>query len=337
MVVRALLFLTVCAVFAVAQFDAAPSNANVHVRIHVAYAGGNCESSTKVELMQSMNSVARGVVDRNCMVDLVDVPPGTYRIVISGPGFVGIESSEISITRFDTDPIEVRVSRPDAQGSSGLSSSSTSVTDLKLPRRAANEFEKASRQMDQQDWKAAEVSLQRAIAIYPQYAAAYNNLAVVYARVGDRGREVEVLRQAIAIDSHYAQAYVNLARMEIAANNFASAEADLKQAIGADPKDGVSMVLITYAEYMNHHFEDAVRDCRKLHALNSIPHAFAHYTAAFALEQEHRIAEAGAEFQTFIQEEPAGKRADDARRELAHIADYLGNKNNSNSANGEQR
>lgn len=323
---RNLLLLFVFVIPAAAQFDAGIP-ANNHVRIHVAYSSGVCDSFTRIELMQGGTSVASGAPNNNCMVDLFGVPTGTYRMVVSGRGFGGIESNELKITAFDSQPIEISIPQAKTKSDSVFQSAATSVTDLQIPKRAAKEFNKASREMDGQQWAAATDSLQRAIAIYPQYAAAYNNLGVVYARVGDRGREAEALQHAIAVDSHYVPAFMNLGRMDIAENDFVAAESELKAATALDPENGIILVLLTYAEYMNHHYDDVIKDCDKVHTLNNVSHAFAHWSAAFALEQKHQIAEAGGEFSTFVKEEPTGQRADDARKELANIASYLSARN----------
>jgi len=323
---RRLLMLVALVIPAAAQFDQG-GQANTHVRIHVAYSSGVCDGSTRVELMQGSSSVSRGSTDKNCMVDLFSVPAGVYRLVVSGRGFAGIESNPVEITSFDSQPIEINIPQAKAKSDSVVQSSATSVSDLKIPKHAAKEFDKASREMEAQQWSAAAASLERAIALYPQYAAAYNNLGVVYARSGDRGREAEALQHAIGVDSHYVPAYVNLGRMNIAENDFAGAESELKAATSLDPENGIVLVMLTYAEYMNHDYDDVIRDCKKVHALNSVPHAFAHWSAAFALEQKHQIAEAGAEFNTFVNEEPTGQRSDNARKELANIANYLAKKN----------
>lgn len=307
---------------AAAQFTANESPLDRLVQVHVSFQNGSrCDSSTKIELMKSESLVASGFSDKNCNVNLLGVVPGDYRLVVSGRGFAGIEAGPVTLTQFDTGPIEVQIPRP--QDENERSSASTSVADLKIPKRAAKEFGKASQAMAQHDWKSAASSLERAIDIYPQYAAAYNNLGVIDARLGDRAKEAKDLQRAIAIDSRYVDAYLNLARMNIAENRFSDAETALRNANAISPEDGVILVLQTYAEFMNHHLADAVNDCKKVHALNNVPHAFAHWTAAFALEQENQIAEAGAEFRAFVNEEPTGERADSARKELANIADYL--------------
>ena len=318
------LFVSSLASFAAGQFAANESALDHVLQVHVSFQSGvACDSSTKIELMKSASLVATGFADKNCNISLPGVAPGAYRLVISGRDFAGIETGEITVDRFDSGPLEVQIPRTHAPDQAALGSASTSVADLKIPKRAAKEFSKANQAMALQNWRSAAASLDRAIGIYPQYAAAYNNLGVVDARLGDRAKEAKDLQRAIAINSRYVDAYVNLARMDIAENNFSDAESQLKRATSISPEDGVILVLSTYAEFMNHHLDDAVNDCKKVHALNHVPHAFAHWTAAFALEQENQIAEAGAEFRAFVSEEPTGERADAARKELANIADYL--------------
>lgn len=316
-------FVSLLSSSAVAQFTANESPLDRVVQVHVSFQnGGVCDSSTKLELMKSETSVASGFADKNCNVSFLGVIPGAYHLVISGRGFAGIESGEITLTQFDTGPVEVQIPRLGPQDDT-RASASTSVADLRIPKRAAKEFSKASQAMAQQDWKSAASSLERAINIYPQYAAAYNNLGVVDARLGDRTKEAKDLQRAIAIDGRYVEAYVNLARLDIAENQWSGAEMKLRKANSLSSEDGVVLVLLTYAEFMNHHPEDAVKDCRKVHALHNVPHAFAHWTAAFALEQENQVAQASDEFAAFVKEEPTGDRADAARKELANIAEYL--------------
>jgi len=315
-------FVSLLASSAAAQFATNEAPLDHVVQMHVSFQNGSgCDGSTKLELMKSETSVASSFADKNCNVRFLGVVPGDYRLVVSGRGFAGIETSVISLSQFDTGPIEVQIPTSHPQDQAHLNSTSTSVADLRIPKRAAKEFDKASRAMAQQDWKSAANSLERAVDIYPQYAAAYNNLGIVDARLGDRTKEAKDLERAIAIDGRYVDAYVNLARMDVAESKFSDAEVALRKANSLSSEDGVILVLLTYAEFMNHHPEDAVKDCRKVHALNNVPHAFAHWTAAFALEQENLIADAGAEFRACVNEEPTGDRADAARKELTNIPD----------------
>jgi TPR repeat len=309
-----------------AQLDVESRNLN-QVRVHVNFVNGeSCEVSTKVALVSSFSApVARGSADRSCVVNLTGVPAGTYHLVVSSREVTNVEAGEVTVGTPWNDSIEVTVRQPEAKtpDHTELSSVSTSVADLKIPKPAAKQFNKANQQMEKRDWSAAIATLRKAIAIHPQYAAAYNNLGVIYARLGDRKREAEALQEAIRIDDRYVPAYLNLARMRIATNALPEAEAERREAATIDPTKGVTLVLLAHAEYMDQHFDDAIAQCKRVHQMRDFPHAWAHWIAAFAYEKKNQIAEAGAEFRMFVSEEPTGIYADAARKELANIADFL--------------
>jgi Flp pilus assembly protein TadD len=172
--------------------------------------------------------------------------------------------------------------------------------------------------LGKQDLTHAEQRLRKAIAIYPDFAVAYNNLGVIYSRLGDHEREREALQKAISLDERMAPAYVNLGKMSIGAGDFASAETALNKASRFDPVDPATLILLAYAELMDRRFDEAVATSRKAHSLDK-PHALAHRLAANALEQKGQAAAAIAELEIFLAEEPTGPRADAARKELADV------------------
>lgn len=192
---------------------------------------------------------------------------------------------------------------------------SISVADLSIPPRARKEFEKASELIQKREFQKALERLNRAIAIDPAFALAYNNLGVVYSHLGDSVSDRKALERAIALSDHFALAYENLGRLDITDADFSGAEAALQKASNFDPQNPVTLILLGYSELMQNHFDGAIATSQKAHALNQ-PHAFAHRIAARALEQEHQYPEAIAELKVCLAEEPAGSRADAARREL---------------------
>ena len=202
-----------------------------------------------------------------------------------------------------------------AQFESATSDTFVSASDLAIPARARKEFDKANKFIAQRDFAAAEDHLRKAIALYPNYASAYNSLGVVYARRGDHAREREALGKAVSIDDHFALAYLNLGRMGIADGDFQSAEAALRQASSFGSGDPITLVLLSYAELMDRHFDEAIATSRQVHALKK-PHAFAHRLAANAFEQKADPAGAIEEMEMFLAEEPTGPQADAVRKDL---------------------
>jgi tetratricopeptide (TPR) repeat protein len=193
-----------------------------------------------------------------------------------------------------------------------------SVVDLNAPPKARKEVVRGNEFIAKKNWTKAIEKLQHTIKIYPDYAVAYNNLAVAYAHLGDQIREREALEKAISIDDHLGLAYVNLARMNVSVGDFPHAESLLLKASSLDPMDGATLILLTYAEMMNQHLDEAIATCRRAHSMQYF-HAFAHRVAARVFEQRNQLAEAVAELQLFLSEEQPGPSADGARQELAML------------------
>jgi tetratricopeptide (TPR) repeat protein len=199
-----------------------------------------------------------------------------------------------------------------------------SASDLAVPNRARKEFQKATELVRRQELQEAIKKLNKAIHLYPAYAVADNNLAVIYGQLGDRVHENEALRKAISVDPNFALGYVNLGRMEMNANNYPAAEPFLAKAAELNPGDVNALILLSYSEFMDKSFDAAIANTRKAHALQQ-SHAFAHRVAARIFEQQKRGADAIAELEAFLKEEPSGPRADAARQEIDVVKTALPN------------
>lgn len=301
---------------AVAQFDAASTVRRVRVR--VAFANGGCDYFTHVKLIGHTGFIAESNTNDKCEAEFTNLPEGTYHLNVSGQNLASTDDT-IRASNSAAD-FEVRVKRAtDAEPTEGVPGSAfVSAADLAIPTKAQKEFNKAQSLIDRQDFKKAIQTLNQAIAIYPEYAGAYNNLGVVYARLGDRDKEREALQKAISINDHFAPAHVNLARMNIATGQFPEAESELSKATSYDPTDAMTLVLLAYSEFMDRHFDLAIATSHRAHTLQGT-HAFVHQIAARAYEQKHEGANAIAELELFLKEEPSGQRAEIARKELAQL------------------
>jgi Tfp pilus assembly protein PilF len=250
----------------------------------------------------------------------MNVPVGTYHLIVSGQNLTDTDSGSIMLDSTGSPEVEVKVRRANEaeQTPSASAGALVSAADLAIPLKAQKEFDKANGLMAKRDLNGAVQDLNKAIGIYPSYAAAYNNLGALYARLGDHGKEREALEKAVSINDHFAPAYVNIGKMNIASGNFADAEFALNKASSLDATDAMTLVLLTYVEFMERHLDPAIAIGRKAHTLPG-PHAYAHQIAARAFEQKREGVNAIAELNLFLQEESTGPRADGARKELAAL------------------
>jgi len=240
---------------------------------------------------------------------------GDYYVAVSGIGIESTESPAFEVG--DTSQsVELSVKRLEQSKGARQPSPTVSVSDLHIPSKARKEFAKASAQIAKNVWNRALEHLKKAIAIYPHYAAAYNNLGVAYAHLGDREREREALQEAIDLDDHFAPALTNLAKMAIVDRNLPEAEVMLSRATAVDPNDVQTLVLLAKLQLLNRHFEPAIATCRKVHSMQHDSQSLVHYIAARALEGENRPADAVSELHTFLDEQPSGPGAEAARKEM---------------------
>jgi tetratricopeptide (TPR) repeat protein len=313
---RLFVVLLLLASSAEAQLDAGSTLR--HLRVRVAFVNGVCDVGTRVRLIGRSGTVAESATNDQCEAEFANVPIGTYHVNVSGQNFANTDDI-VSLSSGSTE-LEIKVKRTsDPDRTAGVPASAfVSAADLGIPAGAQKEFDKANELIGRQDLAKAIQRLNRAIAIYPAYAGAYNNLAVIYSRLGDRTREREVLQKAISVNDHFAPAYVNVGRMNIGAGDFPSAESALDKASSFDPTDAMTLVLLTYTEFMNRHLDQAIATSRKAHTLPGV-HAFVHQVAARAYEQKRDAANAITELEQFLKEEPEGPRAEIARKELAEV------------------
>ena len=100
---------------------------------------------------------------------------------------------------------------------------------------------------------------------------AYNNLGVIYSRLGDGVREREALEKAISLNDHLALAYANLGRMNLVSGEFKEAQTALDKASTFDPAVSMTLILLAYAEFKNQRFDEAIATTRRAHTMDKVP------------------------------------------------------------------
>jgi len=277
-----------------------------------------------VRLIQGSSDfmVGTSYTDDRGEVDFGGVPVGDYHVEVSGDGIQTTESDVFEVdNRKTTQAQYVTVRQVDDAGPKPVSthSSMVSAADLKVPPKASKELDKANEAMASQDWKKAKEHIDKALALYPNYATAYNNLGVLYAKTNDLPNEEQALKKAVSLDEHFAPALLNYAKLSIRQKNFPLAESLLQKEVASDPGNPEGLLLLADAEYMNRHFDAAITTANQAHSASAEHASFVHYIAARAYQQENRQQQALAEFQLFLKEEPKGPRADHVRGDIVKI------------------
>lgn len=302
-----------------AQFNAG-SAAVGHVRVQVVFTdNASCDPSTRVELNENTGfTFDESSLNARCIAEFMDVPAGNYHVKAIGGEVASTDEVPFAVRPGMTQEVDVRVKHIGSFEAQGPAAAAlVSVSDLRVPGNAQKEFEKANRLISRQEWAKARERLSKAIAIYPNYAAAYNNLGVIYSHTGDFAHAREALQRALTINDHMALVYVNLGRVSFRTNDFPGVEGFISKALTLAAPDADELTLLAYAEVADRHLDQVIEISRQAHRTRLNHHAYLHVFAAKAHELQGNDDDAVAELEQYLSEEPAGRRAEHVRTMLA--------------------
>jgi tetratricopeptide (TPR) repeat protein len=257
----------------------------------------------RVELLSIYgSSVEIGATDTSGTVRFTRLTPAKYKVRITGDGVVTTESSEIDMTDSGPSVTEfVHVRRvPVTTDPAPLA-----TIDVNIPSEARKEFDKASEKMDQKNWNDAKTHLERAIAIYPKYALAHNNLALIYVNLNQGEKAVESFRAAAQLDEHLPQANLYLGHFYYDNKDYKQAEPYLLHSATAEPRNPQILTALANAQMQNGEPEQALANAQKVHSIpDHKKFAIAHLIAAQVLNDRGEKQRAREEYGQFLREDP---------------------------------
>ncbi len=299
------------------------ANSLGNVTIRVVYADGRPgPAQLLVQLVSAGSSSPVGTTftRENGLAGFSGVAIGVYHAIVSGQDIETTDSGSFEVdSRMTAQSQFVYVRQKDNASQAGGGPPLVMASSMGVPKKAQKEFDRSVEAINGRDWNKALAHLSSAIAIYPQYVAAYTNLGVVYGELNDPVRQREALEKAVSLDDHFAPALVDLARVEYHDKRFPESEELLEKATRVDPSNAQTLVLLAQTDLVNQRYDDAILNARKVHNLPHAHLAIIHYIAARALQMENRAKDAVAEFQAFLKEEPDGPRAAQVRSDMAHL------------------
>lgn len=251
------------------------------------------------------------------------VGAGPYRVRVSG---TSIEETTqdfeiMSGESFHSETVRVKVLQPASPQTAGSGKAATiSAADLQAPEKARKELEKGNEAVAHQDMKKAMEHYRKAIQDYPRYVAALNNLGVACMQLNELACSRESFEKAIAVDPNTARTYLNLARITLRERDFARTDALLAKAVAIEPPNPEALTMLSVSALMQGKYEEAVSDARKVHAVDHAGWGVAHFIAAQALEAEKRRDDAVKEYDLFLKEAPDNPNVAKARDAIARLA-----------------
>lgn len=291
------------------------SQSDLTIRVHLA----NEQSPphpVEVELMSlSGVPVTQAFTHGDGKAEFQAVSEGTYRVRVSGSGYVTLVTEPFTILHNEhmhTESVHLTV-KPDAEEKPNKL---ISAKELQIPEKARNLLEKAVQQFDSGAADDAIQSLRSALAMYPPYPQAYNNLGIVLISKDDLQGAMDAFQNALKVDEKFVPALVNVARLEMRQHDLAKAQDALEKALTSEPLNPEALTMLANVQFYQGHYAEAVAAVERLHAVPHEGFADAHLVAAEALQKTGNNQQAIEQCRLFLKESPNSPRAEQVRNAI---------------------
>jgi hypothetical protein len=196
-----------------------------------------------------------------------------------------------------------------------------SATSLLVPNNARKEFDQGVKDLQNHHLPEGTQHLEKAVAAYDKYAAAWNGLGKAYDADHQPEKSRQAYEKAIAADPHFAPPYISIAAMQVEAMDNEGALESVGKAVAADPAIlmGVAGYIQALANFNLGRFDAAEPG---LLAAEKGPHqSFPQLHAMFAeiLMRRRDSQDAAAEMRAYLKEAPQGHFADQMKQALDAI------------------
>jgi hypothetical protein len=290
------------------------------IRVHVSYQQNHQPApSVVVELISPNGGVVdMRTADGNGSVTFEKVTSGRYRVRVSG-GDIETTTSDLieaggSIGGpFVTENISVRLTNL------GNETHGAGIAVI-VPEAAQKEFKLGSKAMDKKNWEEAKDHFQKAIAAFPKYSDAFNNLAQVEIQLNNGKGAVEAFRSATQIDPTLPRANLYLGQFYYENHQYKDAEPYLLHSATDQPQSAQILTILANTELQNGETDLALTNARKVPSLpNAKQFAISHLIVAQALTGKSPDAEIAKEYEAYLKEAPDSPLAPQVKNELAKL------------------
>ncbi|MGD0435224.1 MAG: tetratricopeptide repeat protein [Bryobacteraceae bacterium] len=110
-----------------------------------------------------------------------------------------------------------------------------SITALKAPEQAQKAYGKGVVAMTDKKWAAAQKNFERAVEIYPDYAAAWSDLGLVLYEQSNAEKARAAWEHAVAVDPKYMKPYLQLTRLDLEEKRTEDAANLAERALATNP------------------------------------------------------------------------------------------------------
>lgn len=249
------------------------------IRGRIVLSGGTFVAETvKITVQASRGNQTIVYTDNQGQFEVRSLPAGNYTLEVEADRQrFDVSTEQIQVYRGMPSIVTVTLKERLASNRIGPSGSVVSVGELDkdIPVKARKEFDRASKAT--QEGKALEAidHLRKAIAIYPNFMMAHNDLGAQLLEQGRLDEATKELRLAINLDAKASNPYLNLGIILVRQQKFSEAAEVLRTALSLESNSPTARLYAGLASLGLNDLEGAERELKAAYDLGGAPYAMA--------------------------------------------------------------
>jgi Flp pilus assembly protein TadD len=297
-----------------------PNNASIAGRV-VLPSGSSADFNVKITLRNTRSPLATIYSDKHGEFRFMNLGEGTYYIdVLGDPEHYEPVTQQVQLVRGQQVHLTISLQSKHEVITRKLTKTvPASELYRKIPTAAKREYEKATRLIGKGKIEEAIEHFKQAIAIWPEYHAARNDLGVQYLKLGHFDEAIEQFQIVVETDPKYFNSRLNLGLALIEQRRYGEAIEQLNQAISIDSTSPTAHLWLGVALLQVGELQMAERKLIKALVIGGPGNSIAHYYLAHLYLKRGSCEEAMRELKIYLQESPRGEYAAQAQLLLERL------------------
>ncbi|HEY6391563.1 MAG TPA: tetratricopeptide repeat protein [Bryobacteraceae bacterium] len=200
-----------------------------------------------------------------------------------------------------------------------------SATSRMAPKDAQKAFEKGRNEVKKQKWENGEKEFEKAVAVYPKYAAAWFELGLVQEERKDEEAARKSYAQALAADSKFVSPLLSLAAMSMRGQKWQEAADFTSRLLQLNPVDfPQAWYFNSVANYYLKKMDAAEKSAREGISRDTV-HKYAkmNQVLGIVLAQKQDFTGAAEQLRAYLRYAPMAPDADQVKKQIADVEKFI--------------
>lgn len=278
--------------------------------------GSIADNGVRVTLRNSTLPLTTIPTDRNGEFKFTNLTEGIYFVEAVGDGkLYEPVTQQVELVRGRSANLTIYLKAKSEVRDAKAGDRSVSLAELnqKVPAGARKEYEKSLKFVGEGKTEQAVEHLKQAVALYPDYLTARNQLGAQYLKLKMPAEAIEQFEAALKVDPKAFMSRLNLGIIAVEQKDYPAAINHLRQALTADGAAPAPHLYLGIALLGTDDLQSSFDELSKAIILSNSEYTVAHYYIAFIHTKRGERDDAIRELKTYLESSPSGELADHAR------------------------